>query len=300
MNHFLEISQLSKQAISSLLERALYFKKSKKHPNYSTSTAASLFYENSTRTRVSFELAAQRLSIPFINLDLQTSSEIKGEAIEDTIKTLAAMGINLFVVRHSQDGLPQELANRLSALPIHLINAGDGKHAHPSQAMLDLLTISEQKGELSRLKVAILGDVRHSRVANSLQSICALFEAKLSLIAPKIWQPLAPRYGEITTDLAAGLTEADVIICLRVQKERLLENESLDLADYRRNYALTSETLRYARPDAMIMHPGPINRGIEIDSDVADGPQSYILQQVSNGVVMRMAILEALVKNTLY
>ncbi|CDZ76898.1 Aspartate carbamoyltransferase [Legionella massiliensis] len=296
MKNFLEISQLSRLQIESLLERALHFKRSRQYPSYPQHTVATLFYENSTRTRVSFELAAKRLSMPLVNLDLQNSSEAKGEVIEDTIKTLAAMGIDLFVIRHRQDGLQNELAAKLDA-KVHLVNAGDGQHAHPSQAMLDLMTIAEIKPELSQLKIAIIGNIRHSRVANSLQCLCSTLKVgELSLIAPEIWQPSKVHYGYVTDSLVEGLADADVIICLRVQHERLLENEQMDLSSYRRQFALTQDTLKYAKPDAMVMHPGPMNRGIEIDNEVADGPQSFILQQVANGVFMRMAILESLVR----
>lgn len=295
MQHFLDINQLSKNQIESLLERALTFKKQQQFPSYDSHTVAHLFYENSTRTRVSFELAANRLSMPVINLDLASSSEAKGELVEDTVRTLAAMGIEYFVVRHKQDYLPQHLADALDSA-VHVINAGDGVHAHPSQALLDVMTIIEQKPKLDTLKIAILGNIKHSRVAHSLQHICRLLGVgELVLVAPELWQPDAVHYGQVTADLASGLADADVVICLRVQRERLLENEHLDLAIYRRDYALTSKSLAFAKPDAMVMHPGPINRGIEIDSEVADGKQSFILRQVHNGVYARMAILDALI-----
>ncbi|MDI9817863.1 MULTISPECIES: aspartate carbamoyltransferase catalytic subunit [unclassified Legionella] len=296
MKHFLDISQLSRQQIDSLLQRAIYFKNSKVYPDYAQHTVANLFYENSTRTRISFELAAKKLSMPVINVDLQHSSEAKGETIEDTLRTLAAMGINLFVIRHNQDGLQSRLAAELKN-ELHIVNAGDGRHAHPSQAMLDLMTIYEQKPDLKQLKLAIVGDIRHSRVANSLQCLCSSLGVKaLALIAPRIWQPSVVHFGYVTDSLSEGLKDADVIICLRVQRERLQENEQLDLETYRREFAITEDMLKYAKTDAMVMHPGPINRGVEIDSQVADGAQSFILHQVSNGVFMRMAILESLIK----
>ena len=295
MKDFLEICDLVHEEINHLIKRAIFFKNSSEYPNYSQNTVANLFYENSTRTRVSFELAAKRLSMTVVNFDLHHSSESKGELMEDTIKTLAAMGIRFFVIRHTEDGLPMRLASELSK-DLHFINAGDGKHAHPSQAMLDIMTIVEQKPHLEQLKIAIVGDIRHSRVANSLQYVCAAMNIKqLTLIAPSVWQPEVVHFGEVTSSLKEGLTDADVIICLRVQKERLLAEEHLNLDDYHQNYALTTTSLAYAKPDAMIMHPGPINRGVEIDSEVADSPQSYILQQVENGVFMRMAILESLI-----
>jgi aspartate carbamoyltransferase catalytic subunit len=294
MNHFLEISQLSRQQIESLLQRALEFKYQSDYPNYRHDTVANLFYENSTRTRVSFELAANHLSMPVVNLDLQSSSETKGEVIEDTIKTLAAMGIRYFVIRHQQDGLQQKLANHLGDA-VHIINAGDGTHAHPSQALLDMLTITEQKPQLDQVKIAILGNIRHSRVANSFQHMCSkLGVGELVFIAPELWQPQTPHYGRVTNNIHEGLADADVVICLRVQRERLLAEDHLDLDSYRNDFALTQTSLAYAKPDAMVMHPGPMNRGVEIDSDVADGAQSFILEQVANGVFARMAIFDAL------
>lgn len=295
MKHFLDIQQLTHQHISSLIQRSLYFKNNLDYPSYASFPVVNLFYENSTRTRVSFELAAKYLSMPVINLDLQSSSETKGEIIEDTIQSLAAMGVKIFVIRHVESNMPKRLAEACGS-NIHVINAGDGTHAHPSQAMLDLMTIMEKKPNLQQLKIAIVGDIRHSRVANSLQWICAkLHVGELVLVAPSIWQPTEVHYGRVTTSLQDGLADADVVICLRVQRERLLASEHLDLESYRRDYAVTNKSLKYPKSDAMVMHPGPINRGIEIDTDVADGPQSCILRQVSNGVFMRMAILESLI-----
>ncbi|MCL9685423.1 aspartate carbamoyltransferase catalytic subunit [Legionella maioricensis] len=297
MNHFLEISQLSRQQIESILQRALAFKQQAHYPSYSQHTVANLFYENSTRTRVSFQMAANHLSMPVINLDLQNSSENKGEIIEDTIQTLAAMGIQYFVIRHKQEGIQQQLANTLGNA-VHIVNAGDGTHAHPSQAILDMMTIIEQKPQLDQLKIAVLGNIKHSRVANSFQSICnKLGVGELVLIAPEIWQPQSLDYGRVTNNLVEGLTDADVVICLRVQRERLMETEHLDLESYRRDFALTQKSLAYAKPYAMVMHPGPMNRGVEIDTDVADGNHSFILKQVANGVYARMAIFESLILN---
>lgn len=295
MNHFLDIRQLSSNDIEALIERAFILKKNSILPSYPHGKMVNLFYENSTRTRVSFELAAKNLSIPVVNLDLERSSENKGETIEDTFYNLSAMGLNIFVVRHTEEGLPQKLAN-ISGEGVHVINAGDGTHAHPSQAMLDLMTILEKKPKLDQLKIAIIGNLRHSRVANSLQQLCAKLGVKeLTLVSPPIWQPSSLHFGRVTSSLQDGIADADVVICLRVQRERLLANEQIDLAGYRQEYALTTKQLAYAKPDAMVMHPGPMNRGIEIDSEVADGPQSCILQQVKNGVYMRMAILERLI-----
>lgn len=296
MKHFLEISQLSAAQIDSLLQRALFFKQKSHHPSYPQHTVAQLFYEPSTRTRVSFELAAHRLSMNSIHLDLNSSSETKGEIIEDTLDTLAAMGIEYFVIRHQHNGVLQHLANHVGDA-VHLINAGDGTHAHPSQGILDMLTIMEEKPDLGQLKIAIVGDISHSRVANSFQWMCRqLGVGELRLIAPKLWQPQTVHYGQVTEDLAEGLADVDVVMCLRVQRERLTQTEYLDLESYRRDFAVTAKSLAYAKPDAMLMHPGPLNRGVELDSEVADGAQSFILKQVSNGVFARMAIYDALIK----
>ncbi|KTD45420.1 aspartate carbamoyltransferase [Legionella quinlivanii] len=298
MNHFLNIDQLNSAEIHHLLERAKAFKENKiPYPVYSEQRLANLFYENSTRTRVSFEVAAANLSMQVINLDLDRSSESKGEVIEDTIRNLAAMGINLFTIRHSQNFLPQELS-RILDKGVHLINAGDGTNEHPTQAMLDLMTILEHKPDLQSLKIALIGNLRHSRVANSLQKVFALVGVKeLHLIAPELWQPQTLHFGQATESLREGLSNADVVICLRVQRERLLDNENLDLSTFRRYFALTPEHVKWAKPDAIVMHPGPVNRGVEIDSDIVDGSQSVILQQVRNGVFMRMAVLEAVMNS---
>jgi len=294
MKHLLDVDQLSQQDVNQLIQNAMHYKQKAVFPLYPLSPLATLFYENSTRTRVSFELAAKQLGMPVVNLDLQTSSEKKGEIIDDTFQTLVAMGIKFFVIRHSQDGLPGLLASRYGD-SVHIINAGDGQHAHPTQALLDFMTILEHKPDVKRLKIAIVGDLRHSRVANSLQQMCSLMEvADLALISPESWQPKHVYYGHVTTSLKEGLERADVVICLRVQNERMLGCLQIDELTYRKLYAVTKQTLAYAKADAIVMHPGPMNRGIEIDSEVADGAQSVILQQVKNGVYMRMAILDVL------
>lgn len=293
--HFLEISQLTPEFVMQLILRAIYFKTEDEYPRYSKNILANLFYENSTRTRVSFELAARHLGISCINLDLQSSSEKKGEIAEDTLQTLAAMGVNLFVVRHQQSEFSKKLVNFL-VNDEHIINAGDGVNSHPSQAMLDVMTIFEVKPNLEKLKIAIVGDILHSRVANSLQSLFSLLGVEnLFFVAPKIWHPKEINHGYFTTSLEEGLANADVIITLRVQKERILQDEMFDVQTYCKLYSITSKTIKYAKSDVMVMHPGPINRGIEIASDVADGSHSYILKQVKNGVFMRMAIIESLI-----
>lgn len=298
MQHFLDISQLPYDLANKLILRAIKLKKMVTYPQYASNKLINLFYENSTRTRVSFELAAKNLGINVINLDLNTSSENKGEVTEDTINTLSAMGINLFVIRHQKNGFPHTLANELKGKS-HIINAGDGTNSHPSQALLDFMTIFEYNPNYQNLKIAIVGDILHSRVANSLQSLCALFSVKnLQLIAPKVWHPKELHYGTLTTSLQEGLEDADVIIALRVQQERLSKDTKLDLIDYNHNFGLNKNTIKFAKKNAMIMHPGPINRGVEIDSDIADGPNSFILKQVENGIYMRMAIIESFLNHS--
>lgn len=298
MSHFLDISQLSSEQAHQIIDRAFWFKNQTHYPNYASNSVANLFYENSTRTRVSFELAATHLHMPVVNLDLQHSSENKGEAIFDTVENLAAMGITHFVVRHVQERLPHKLAQQCRGSKIHIINAGDGIHAHPSQAMLDMMTVIEKKSDPRALKVAIVGDIAHSRVANSLQVLCRLMGvAELRLIAPSIWQPHTVHYGRVTDSIQEGLESADVVICLRVQRERIKASESYDLQTYRNLYAVNQRHLAYAQSDAIVLHPGPVNRGVELEDDIANGPQSVILDQVRNGVFMRMAILEWVLRN---
>ena len=294
MKHFLDVSSLSRDDIMRLVARANEFKTQSSYPAYPQIKLANLFYENSTRTRISFELAAKNLSMKVINFDGATSSASKGESIEDTLQTLVAMGIELFVIRHSQDGLPEYLAQRCPD-GAHIINAGDGMHAHPSQAMLDLMTILDIKPQLQNLKIAIVGDVRHSRVAMSFQRLCAQLQiGELVFVTPEIWRPQDLTYASATSSLDEGILDADVVMCLRVQKERLQAEEGMDLATYHNQYGITQQRLNRMQPDVMILHPGPLNRGIEIDNFVADSKSSYILSQVHNGVFMRMAILESL------
>lgn len=296
MDHFLDIEQLSVEQLEQCIQRALHFKRQKNYPTYADSNLAMLFYENSTRTRISFEMAAQHLSMPVIRLDPQSSSEQKGEHIQDTLSSLSAMGIQYFVIRHQENRLVHQLAAQSDPVT-HLINAGDGSHAHPSQALLDMVTIVEEKPQLPRLKIAIVGNLRHSRVANSLQVMFKkMGVGELALIAPPIWQPETLHFGRYYQSMKEGIEDADVIVCLRIQKERLLENEGVDIESYQRDYMLTEQRISLAKPDLMIMHPGPVNRGIEIQSELVEHPRSFIRQQITNGVYARMAILESLIK----
>lgn len=293
MHHLLSTRDLSSDDIETLIQRALTFKNAKACPAYSHVKAASLFYEPSTRTFMSFALAAQNLNIQLIPLSMQHSSEKKGESFEDTLQNLNAMGLDLLVIRHPQSHIFDQLPN----LPLHIINAGDGQNEHPSQALLDLMTIQEVHANLQTLRIAIVGDIKHSRVAHSFQYLCKTMNMQpITLIAPELWQS-PPIHGHYSDSLAEGLKNADVIMTLRVQCERIEGHEQLSLETYQEHYAINAQMLKHAKPNAMVLHPGPINRNIELSTDVADGPQSYVLTQVNNGVFMRMAILEKLLSH---
>ena len=257
-------------------------------------SVANLFFEPSTRTRNTFEIAAKRTSAKTINVDLANSATKKNETLMDTMHTLKAMQIDMFVIRHQQNGLPHRVAENLEGVSI--INAGDGINAHPTQALLDMLTIRQHKKSFDNLSVAIVGDIRHSRVARSdIQAMKTLGTSDIRLIAPETLHykeetPSLERFGS----LEQGIEDADVIISLRLQKERMIAADIPDEQTYFEGFGLTSENLKLAKPDAIIMHPGPVNRGIELSSEVADGSQSVILQQVTNGIAVRMAVMEIL------
>jgi len=299
VKHFLDVDQLSSDDVFKLVERALFFKALSHHdyPTYPGVVLLHVFYENSTRTQLSFELAAKNLGLAVLSLDPKRSSESKGEAMHDMCQTFAAMGVRLMVMRHPENGALQALSHVIPE-SLQLVNAGDGMHAHPTQAMLDIMTMMEHKLVPRDMKIALVGNIRHSRVAQSLQRLCRVLDVgKLALIGPEAWLPKDVIYGETTSSLKEGLEQADVVMTLRVQHERFSkDDDACDLATYRENYAITSRTLAHAKPGALVMHPGPMNRGVEIDSDVADGSQSCILKQVQNGVFMRMAILEWLIR----
>ena len=257
-------------------------------------SVANLFFEPSTRTRNTFEIAAKRTSAKTINVDLANSATKKNETLMDTMHTLKAMQIDMFVIRHQQNGLPHRVAENLEGVSI--INAGDGINAHPTQALLDMLTIRQHKKSFDNLSVAIVGDIRHSRVARSdIQAMKTLGTSDIRLIAPETLHykeetPGLERFGS----LKQGIEDADVIISLRLQKERMIAADIPDEQTYFEGFGLTSENLKLAKPDAIIMHPGPVNRGIELSSEVADGSQSVILKQVTNGIAVRMAVMEIL------
>ncbi len=298
LKHFLSIDGLPKSLLTELLDVAESFVgvndlQIKKVPLLRGKTIVNLFFENSTRTRTTFELAAKRLSADVLSMSIATSSTSKGESLLDTIRNLEAMFVDMFVVRHGISGAAHFIAQQTSP-HISVINAGDGQHAHPTQAMLDMFTIRQIKKDFSSLKVAIIGDILHSRVARSqIQALNTLGVAEVRVIAPKT---LLPAHVEsmgvrVFHNLNAGLKDIDVIIMLRLQKERMTSALLPSESEYFKCFGLTQDKLKIAKPDAIVMHPGPINRGVEIESKVADGPQSVILKQVSNGIAVRMAVM---------
>lgn len=299
LKHFLTIEGLPPLLLEEILDRAEQFvslpgKKQVQAPLLRGKTVMNLFFENSTRTRTTFELAAKRLSADLLNLDIRNSATAKGESLLDTIRNLEAMGCDMFVVRHSSSSAAHFIA-RYCAPHISVLNAGDGRHAHPTQAMLDMLTIRQHKGhDFTPLKVAIVGDIKHSRVARSqIHALSTLCTGEIRVIAPKTLMPQGIEDMGVKTycDIEDGLDDIDVVIMLRLQHERMNTALLPSVREYYARYGLTEERLKLAKADAIVMHPGPVNRGVEIDSRVADGPQSVILQQVTNGVAVRMAIM---------
>ena len=254
-------------------------------------SVANLFFEPSTRTRNTFEIAAKRTSAKTINVDLANSATKKNETLMDTMHTLKAMQIDMFVIRHKQNGLPHHVAKNIEGVSI--LNAGDGINAHPTQALLDMLTIRQHKKTFDNLSVAIVGDIRHSRVARSgIQAMKTLGTTDIRLIAPETLHYKEETPGlERFDNLKKGIEGADVVISLRMQKERMIAADIPDEQTYFENFGLTPEVLKCAKPDVILMHPGPVNRGIELESSVADGPHSVILQQVTNGIAVRMAVM---------
>lgn len=298
LKHFLTIEGLNRQLLIDILDTAESFtgvteQTIKKVPLLRGKTIVNLFFEASTRTRTTFELAAKRLSADVLNINIQASATAKGETLLDTLRNLEAMHCDMFVVRHADSGAAHFIAQH-AAPHISVINAGDGQHAHPTQAMLDMFTIRRIKGEFHKLNVAIVGDVRHSRVARSqIHALSMLGVEDVRIIAPKTLVPTEPdAFGiHLYHDLREGLRDVDVVIMLRLQKERMRSASLPSEHEYFQLYGLTEEKLALAKPDVTVMHPGPINRGVEIDSMVADGPRSVILQQVSHGIAVRMAVM---------
>lgn len=299
MQHLINLTDLSAQDIHALFDRAEALAAERSPaPSLAGRHIANLFFEPSTRTRVSFELAARSLGGSVVNLNMQNSSFTKGETLLDTYKTLRAMGIDAFVVRTGQTGVIQDLG-RAMGRDVAVFNAGEGDAAHPTQGLLDALTIRQHKGDFASLSVAIVGDVSHSRVArSSLRALSILGCQDLRIIAPATWQPPAQQMPQvvITDNLEQGIQGCDVVMTLRIQNERLRNSEQLDRHEYVANFCITAERLECAKADAIVMHPGPINRGIEITDEVADGPQSVILKQVNNGVAIRRALFDTVAR----
>ena len=291
----LGLEDLSAQEIVGILDTARTFREVldrpiPKVPPLRGMTAANLFFENSTRTRLSFELAEKRLSADTVNFQTSGSSVSKGETLRDTARNIEAMGIHLVVVRHQASGAPHYLARHLDA---GVINAGDGTHEHPTQGLLDIYTMREQRGRIAGLKVAIIGDVMHSRVARSNIWGLTKLGAEVTIAGPPTMMPAeVERFGvRVAKSVDEAIEGSDVVNILRIQLERQRGSLYPSLREYARVYGVTRERLRRARPDVTVMHPGPMNRGVEIAQDVADGEHSVILQQVTNGVAVRMAVL---------
>ncbi len=298
LKHFLTIEGLNREMLTQILDISdslvgVGKRQIKKLPTLRGKTVVNLFFEPSTRTRTTFELAAKRLSADVLNMNLQVSAATKGETLLDTLRNLEAMHVDMFVVRHADSGAAHFIAAN-AAPGISVINAGDGSHAHPTQAMLDMLTIRRHKSDFEKLRVAIVGDILHSRVARSqIYALSTLGTGEIRVIAPRTLLPTRPESLGVHAyhDLDAGLKDVDVVIMLRLQRERMSGALLPSTSEYFRCYGLTEERLAHAKDDVIVMHPGPINRGVEMDSSVADGKHSVILEQVSYGIAVRMAVM---------
>jgi aspartate carbamoyltransferase catalytic subunit len=298
LRHLITLEGLPRERILALLDRAATLRAASRGGTrpldlLSGRTVINLFFEPSTRTRTSFDLAAQRLGAHVINFDIASSSTSKGESLLDTVHTLEAMHCDAFVVRHNESGTPQFIAQHLHS-GASVLNAGDGSHAHPTQGLLDALTLRRHRAETSGLRVVICGDIRHSRVARSdVHALRALGVSEIRLCAPQQLLPDPAEFPDcrIFHNFDEAIAGVDVVIMLRLQKERMEAAAIPSQADYFSRYGLSSARLGQARADCLVMHPGPINRGVEIAAEVADGAQSLILEQVANGVFLRMAVL---------
>ncbi len=308
LNHLLSIDGLPRDVLTHILDTASSFlevsdRDVKKVPLLRGKSVFNLFFENSTRTRTTFEIAAKRLSADVINLDVARSSTAKGETLLDTVDNLVSMHADMFVVRHASSGAPYLIAEHLRRTgrdDVHVVNAGDGRHAHPTQGLLDMFTIRHFKKDFSNLTVAIVGDILHSRVARSdIHALGALGAAEVRAVGPQTLLPTAiERMGvRVFKDLREGIRDCDVVIMLRLQNERMNGALLPSAGEYFKCYGLTPEVLALAKEDAIVMHPGPMNRGVEIDSAVADGPQAVILSQVTFGIAVRMAVMSILAGN---
>jgi aspartate carbamoyltransferase catalytic subunit len=301
LHHLLTLDGLPRATLTQILDTAESFmdvgeREVKKVPLLRGKSIFNLFFEPSTRTRTTFEIAAKRLSADVVNLNIATSSQTKGEAILDTVDNLAAMHADMFIVRHSQSGAAHFIARHV-APHISVVNAGDGRHAHPTQGLLDMFTIRRYKGDFHNLTVAIVGDVLHSRVARSqIHALTTLGVPEVRVIGPKTLLPAGVEQMGVKVfhNMEAGLAGCDVIIMLRLQNERMKGARLPSAQEYFKFFGLTLEKLALAKPDAIVMHPGPMNRGVEIASEVADGPQSVILPQVTYGIAVRMAVMALL------
>jgi aspartate carbamoyltransferase catalytic subunit len=302
--HLLSTEGLPKAILTQILDTANSFvslndREVKKVPLLRGKSVFNLFFENSTRTRTTFEIAAKRLSADVINLDIAKSSASKGESLLDTIANLSAMAADIFVVRHSESGAPYLISQHV-APHVHVVNAGDGRHAHPTQGLLDMLTIRHYKGDFSNLTVAIVGDVLHSRVARSdIHALTTLGCAEVRVVGPRTLIPsdLREMGVQVHHNLEEGIKGCDVVIMLRLQSERMSGALLPSAQEYFKSFGLTPEKLQAAKSDAIVMHPGPINRGVEIDSAVVDGKQSVILPQVTFGIAVRMAVMSIVAGN---
>lgn len=292
MRHLISVTTLTPSDVEALLERAEY---RLAHPNGQTlaqKVVANLFFEPSTRTRFSFEMAIKRLGGETLNFQPSTSSINKGESLEDTIRTIEAMGVDAMVIRHGENGIMHRLTKFVK---VPIINAGEGTNEHPTQCLLDVFTIKQAFGRLSGLQVAIIGDVLHSRVAGSHFNLLPRLGMEILLSGPFAWMPKQVPPGVCIVTMEEAL-KADVVMMLRVQKERMNAIEIPDFKAYRQMFGLTVNRARLLKPHAIIMHPSPVNRGVEIDSEVVEHPQSVIFRQVTNGVAVRMAVLEELIQ----
>ncbi len=306
--HLLTLEGLPPDVIRRILDTAVPFasiseRNVKKVPLLRGKGVFNLFFESSTRTRTTFEIAAKRLSADVINLNIAVSSTSKGETLLDTVDNLVAMNADMFVVRHAQSGAPHLIAehlNRKAGGRVHVVNAGDGRHAHPTQGLLDLFTIRHYKRDFTNLVVAVVGDVLHSRVARSLiHGLTTLGTPEVRVIGPKTLLPTALESLGVRVfhDMRAGLRDCDVVVMLRLQSERMRGALLPSAGEYFKHYGLTLDKLSLAKPDVIVMHPGPMNRGVEIDSSVADGSHAVILPQVTFGIAVRMAVMSILAGN---
>ena len=305
LQHFIDLDGLNKDILTTILDTAEGFtgvndRTIKKVPLLRGKTVANLFFENSTRTRTAFELAAKRLSADILNVDLVTSSTNKGESLLDTLRVLESLQCDMFIVRHGESGAAHFISRHV-APNVNVVNGGDGQHSHPTQGMLDMFTIRRHKGDFSKLVVVLIGDIRHSRVARSdISALVTLGVGELRIVGPNTLIPAdvealgVKRYDKL--DIA--LRDADVIMGLRLQKERMRTAAVPSSSEFYKHYGLSPERLKLAKPDAIVMHPGPTNRGVEIAASVADGTQSVILEQVTYGIAVRMAVMSIIMGNS--